>query len=92
MFKKVFQNLLYLGLSGCECSHSFILAFAVPWMCAEPVPNVPVEPAPPPATISPASSPVPAPAPVPASATEPKTPSRPASPQDMPTLSANGEL
>ncbi|XP_022540541.2 Golgi-specific brefeldin A-resistance guanine nucleotide exchange factor 1 isoform X1 [Astyanax mexicanus] len=56
----------------------------------EPVPNVPVEPAPSPAPVSPASSPVPAPASVPAAPTEPKTPSRPASPQNMPTPSANG--
>uniref|UniRef100_W5K380 Golgi-specific brefeldin A-resistance guanine nucleotide exchange factor 1 n=1 Tax=Astyanax mexicanus TaxID=7994 RepID=W5K380_ASTMX len=40
----------------------------------EPVPNVPVEPAPSPAPVSPASSPVPAPASVPAAPTEPKTP------------------
>uniref|UniRef100_A0A8B9RIJ5 Golgi-specific brefeldin A-resistance guanine nucleotide exchange factor 1 n=1 Tax=Astyanax mexicanus TaxID=7994 RepID=A0A8B9RIJ5_ASTMX len=57
----------------------------------QPVPNVPVEPAPSPAPVSPASSPVPAPASVPAAPTEPKTPSRPASPQNMPTPSANGE-
>lgn len=56
----------------------------------EPVPSGPVEPAPLPAPVSPASSPVPAPATVPAAPTEPKTPSRPASPQDMPTPSANG--
>uniref|UniRef100_A0AAR2LYC9 Golgi-specific brefeldin A-resistance guanine nucleotide exchange factor 1 n=1 Tax=Pygocentrus nattereri TaxID=42514 RepID=A0AAR2LYC9_PYGNA len=56
----------------------------------EPVPSVSVEPAPPSAPVSPASSPVPAPAPVPAATTEPKTLSRPASPQDMPTPSANG--
>ncbi|XP_016115928.1 Golgi-specific brefeldin A-resistance guanine nucleotide exchange factor 1-like [Sinocyclocheilus grahami] len=57
----------------------------------EPVCNVPVEPVPAPAAITPASPPVPAPSPVPATPAEPNIPSRPASPQDTPTPSANGD-
>ncbi|XP_058238811.1 Golgi-specific brefeldin A-resistance guanine nucleotide exchange factor 1 isoform X6 [Hemibagrus wyckioides] len=56
----------------------------------EPVPNVPVEPAPASLPISPPSPPVPSPAAVPTTPTEPKTPSRPASPQEIQTPSANG--
>ncbi|XP_051506631.1 Golgi-specific brefeldin A-resistance guanine nucleotide exchange factor 1-like isoform X1 [Myxocyprinus asiaticus] len=57
----------------------------------EPVCNVPVEPVPPPVTVTPASPPVPVPSPVPAAPAEPNIPSRPASPQDMPTHSASGD-
>ncbi|XP_073690303.1 Golgi-specific brefeldin A-resistance guanine nucleotide exchange factor 1 isoform X1 [Garra rufa] len=57
----------------------------------EPVCNVPVEPVPPPAVITPASPPVPAPSPVPAAPAEPNIPSRPVSPQDTPIPSANGD-
>ncbi|KAB5581775.1 hypothetical protein PHYPO_G00179540 [Pangasianodon hypophthalmus] len=56
----------------------------------EPVPSVPIEPAPASVPISPPSHYVPSPAPVPTAPTEPKTPSRPASPQDIQTPSANG--
>ncbi|KAI5108102.1 Golgi-specific brefeldin A-resistance guanine nucleotide exchange factor 1 isoform X1, partial [Silurus meridionalis] len=56
----------------------------------EPVPSVPVEPAPASVPISSPSPPVPFPAPVPTASPEPKTPSRPASPQDIQTPSANG--
>ncbi|XP_016355977.1 Golgi-specific brefeldin A-resistance guanine nucleotide exchange factor 1-like [Sinocyclocheilus anshuiensis] len=57
----------------------------------ETVCNVPVEPVPPPAAVTPASPPVPGPSPVPAAPAEPNIPSRPASPQDTPTPSANGD-
>ncbi|KAK3573798.1 hypothetical protein QTP86_032933 [Hemibagrus guttatus] len=56
----------------------------------EPVPNVPVEPAPASLPMSPPSPPVPSTAAVPTAPTEPKTPSRPASPQEIQTPSANG--
>ncbi|KAF5910265.1 Golgi-specific brefeldin A-resistance guanine nucleotide exchange factor 1, partial [Clarias magur] len=56
----------------------------------EPMPSVPVEPAPASFPVSPPSPPVPSPGPVPIAPTEPKTPSRPASPQDLQTPSANG--
>ncbi|KAK1791614.1 hypothetical protein P4O66_013617 [Electrophorus voltai] len=56
----------------------------------EPVSSIPVEPAPHPATVSPAVLHVPATAPVPAVPAELKTPSRPSSPQDISIPSANG--
>ncbi|TSK22810.1 Golgi-specific brefeldin A-resistance guanine nucleotide exchange factor 1 [Bagarius yarrelli] len=56
----------------------------------EPVPSVPVDPAPGSVTISPPSPRVPSPAAVPPVPTEPKIPSRPASPQEIQPPSANG--